>query len=126
MPLYAYTCPGGHLTRRFYSSTKIPKRIHCHKCKRRARRIFAAMVAPSGNFPMTSSAAGVYPGQIEEAERKSREPGMVPIRFSREPETNGDAIFTSRGHRKKYCESQGLHDLDGGIGDPMPLGNRNE
>lgn len=71
---------------------------------------------------MTSSAAGVLPNQIDEATQRSREPGMVPITFDRE----GDAIFTSRKHRKQYCESVGLHDKDGGIGDPMPLGNRNE
>jgi len=122
MPLYAYKCSAGHVTRDFFSSDSIPKSVGCEKCKRRSRRILGAMVAPAGNFPMTSSAAGVYPSQIEEATRKSREPGNVPITFDKE----GDATFTDRKHRKEYCESVGLHDKDGGIGDPMPLGNRNE
>lgn len=108
------------MTRRFYPSNKIPKTVRCEHCTRRARRSLGAMMAPAGNFPMTSSAAGVYPGQIDEAIRKSREPGMVPIEFDGE----GDAIFSSRKHRKDYCESVGLYDKDGGIGDPMPLGNK--
>lgn len=126
MPLYAYECSGGHVTRNFYSFSAIAKIIRCKQCNRRARRILGVFVAPAGNFPMTSSAAGVLPNQMAEAEKRSREPGMVPVEFSRKSETAGDAIFMSRRHRKKYCESIGLHDKDGGIGDPMPLGNRNE
>lgn len=119
MPLYAYECSAAHVTRGFYASDSIPKTVRCEACKRRARRIFACMVAPAGNFPMTSSAAGVAVSQIEEATQLSREPGMVPVEFDKE----GDAIFMSRKHRKDYCESVGLHDKDGGIGDPMPVGN---
>ena len=123
MPLYAFECSTGHITRGFYKWNKIPKTVRCEECDRRARRILACMVAPAGNFPMVSSAAGVAVSQIDEAEKRSQEPGMVPIEFSRETETEGDAIFTSRKHRKEYCESVGLHDKDGGIGDPMPVGN---
>lgn len=122
LPLYAYQCWDGHTTRRFYQSDKIAKTVRCEHCEGRARRVLGCMVAPNGNFPMTSSAAGVYPSQIEEATQRSREPGKVSVEFDRE----GDAIFTDRKHRKEYCESVGLFDKDGGIGDPMPLGNRNE
>lgn len=122
MPLYAYRCPAGHVSRGFYPSPAIPKTTRCERCPKRARRILGALVAPAGNFPMASSAAGVYPSQIEEATHRSQNAGMVPVTFDRE----GDAIFTSRRHRKKYCESVGLFDKDGGIGDPMPLGNREQ
>ena len=121
MPLYAYKCSAGHVSRGFYPSPAIPKTTRCERCTKRARRILGCLVAPAGNFPMTSSAAGVWPSQIDEATLKSRGPGMIPVTFDKE----GDAIFTSRRHRKDYCESVGLHDKDGGIGDPMPVSSQN-
>lgn len=116
MPLYAYICTKEHTTRGIFPWDKIPKRIKCSACGRRARRILACLVAPSGNFPQTSTAAGVAISQIESATKASREPGMIPVEFNSE----GDAILTSRQHRHNYLKSVGLFDKDACYGDPTP------
>lgn len=64
--------------------------------------------------PLASDAVGVNPDQIPEAIEHSRKIG-VPIEFNRD----GQALFTSRGHRKRYCEAIGFVDNDGGYGDPQ-------
>lgn len=61
-----------------------------------------------------SDAAGVHPDQAKEAYDHSVAAG-VPTQFDRE---TGCAIFTSRAHRKKYLRAVGLHDRNGGYGDP--------
>ena len=69
----------------------------------------------SSTWPMNSSAAGCHPDQIGEAHAESVRQG-VPTQFTSE----GDAIFESRSHRKKYCEANGLFDRSGGYGDAQP------
>jgi len=66
-----------------------------------------------GNWPMESDAAGVHPKQIHGAMVEARRRG-VPTSFT----PDGRAIFTSRGHRKKYCEAFGFYDRNAGFGDP--------
>ena len=53
-------------------------------------------------------------GRVAEAEAHAESIG-VPTEFDKE---SGDAIFRSRGHRKRYCRACGFHDKDGGYGDP--------
>lgn len=67
-----------------------------------------------GNWPMYSDAAGVGEDQVEEATKHSREIG-IPTDFT----PDGRAIFTSPGHRKKYCEAIGMFDRNGGYSDPQ-------
>lgn len=75
--------------------------------------------APGGHspacWPMVSEAAGVHPKNIKVAMQHAREHG-VPTEFTED----GRAIFTSRQHRKRYCELPGvnLYDRNGGDGDP--------
>ena len=64
--------------------------------------------------PIHSDAAGVGVDQIAQARKHSEEIG-IPTDFDSE----GRAIFTSRKHRKEYCEAIGLYDKDGGYGDPQ-------
>lgn len=64
--------------------------------------------------PLKSDALGVGLDQIDDAIAHSREIG-VPTDFDRK---TGEAIFRSRGHRKRYCEATGYVDRDGGYGDP--------
>jgi len=66
-----------------------------------------------GQWPMLSDAAGVHPDEIDQARSEALHHG-VPTDFS----PDGRAIFTSRAHRRKYCRSIGMHDNDGGYGDP--------
>ena len=69
----------------------------------------------AGTWPMHSWAAGVHPSQRKEAYDESVRVG-VPTQF----DANGDAIFTSRKHRKDYCKAKGLCDWNAGYGDPEP------
>jgi hypothetical protein len=71
-------------------------------------------VVPSGE--MRSIALGVPPSQVEDAQREAAAVG-VPTEY--DPRT-GEAIFTSRGHRKRLCEKLGYFDRDAGYGDPAP------
>jgi hypothetical protein len=69
----------------------------------------------AGTWPMESDAAGVNPEQAKEAHAHSLKIG-IPTQFNSE---TGAAIFTSRKHRKDYCQAIGLYDRNGGYGDPQ-------
>ena len=66
-----------------------------------------------GNWPMESDAAGVAASQVKEATEHANSIG-IPTNFTEE----GSAIFTSAQHRKDYCRAIGMHDRNGGYGDP--------
>lgn len=68
-----------------------------------------------GNWPMTSYAAGGHPDDIPEMQRIDKEHG-VPTEYT----NDGDPIFTSRKHRKEYCEAHKLFDRNAGYSDPVP------
>ena len=74
-------------------------------------------VGTPGAWPLLSDAAGVAEHQIQEAAQHSRRIG-IPTDFT----PDGRAIFTSRSHRKKYCEAIGLYDRSGGYSDPQRKG----
>jgi len=63
---------------------------------------------------MESDAVGVNPTQRIEAMAHAKKIG-VPTEFNNE----GQAVFTSRMHRKKYCEAIGYFDRNGGYSDPQ-------
>jgi hypothetical protein len=65
-----------------------------------------------GNWPMYSDAAGVHPSQAKQASEDCAAKG-VPTRFDSE----GRAIFESRGHRKAFLRAHGMVDKSGGYGD---------
>lgn len=70
-------------------------------------------------WPMRSDAFGVHPSQAAEAYAESVKAG-VPTEFD---PTTGEAIFRSRGHRKRAVEALSpMYDLDGGYSDPQPRG----
>ena len=68
-----------------------------------------------GNWPMASSACGGHPDEIPEMMAHDKKLGV-----SAEYNTDGDPIFTSKSHRKKYCEAHGIFDRNAGYGDPQP------
>jgi hypothetical protein len=80
------------------------------------QELIDAKKGPDGHrsacWPMASDAAGVNPEQRREAMEAARKAG-VPTEFNRE----GQAIFTSREHRKQYCRLMGWRDRSGGWGD---------
>ena len=66
-------------------------------------------------WPMESYAAGVHPKQIPEM-RKFDKKHEVPTEYS----PDGDPVFRSPTHRRKYCEAHGLFDRNAGLSDPVP------
>lgn len=67
-----------------------------------------------GNWPMTSESAAVHPDQIGEAIAVDKRKG-VPTEYT----SDGSPIFTSRDHRRRYCEAHGFYDKSGGYSDPQ-------
>ena len=65
-------------------------------------------------WPMASDSLGVNPDQAKEAYEESVRQGC-PTQFDSE----GRAILTSPGHRKRYAEANGIYDLNGGYSDPQ-------
>ena len=68
----------------------------------------------SAGWPIVSDAMGVLPMQIAEAKKLDTKLG-VSADYTKE----GQPIFRSQGHRKKFCEAHGVYDLNGGYGDPQ-------
>lgn len=60
-----------------------------------------------------SDRLGVLPSQIPEAMADAKSKG-VKVEFDAE----GTAMWDSRKERKEYCRAYGVHDRDGGYGDP--------
>lgn len=114
MPTYTYVCELEHLTDRVSSMDNARKWVKCLECGKRARRDFGRVIgiAPSSNWPQTSVAMGVQPEQREEATKDARSRG-VPTEFN----LQGDAVFTSRAHRRDFLKAYHAHDHDGGYGD---------
>ncbi|OHB56127.1 MAG: hypothetical protein A2Y07_01250 [Planctomycetes bacterium GWF2_50_10] len=82
--------------------------------KRDFKAEHGGFVNTPGAWPMYSDAAGVGEHQIPEAVEHARAIG-IPTDFT----SDGQAIFTSRAHRKRYCEAIGLFDRSGGYSDPQ-------
>lgn len=67
----------------------------------------------TGTWPIFSDALGCSEGQIPESMKVARQHG-VPTEFT----PDGRAILTSPAHRKAYARLYGIHDRNGGYGDP--------
>lgn len=65
-----------------------------------------------GFKPIHSDSLGVHPRQVAKAQADAAKKG-VPTEFDKK----GRPIFTSRQHRKQYCEAYGYFDRDAGYGD---------
>lgn len=62
--------------------------------------------------PLESDALAVHPDQIAEAREDAARAG-IPTDFT----PDGRPMFTSRGHRARYCKHYGFFDRDGGYSD---------
>jgi hypothetical protein len=71
------------------------------------------------NWPMESDAAGVGVEQVAECSKYVAERG-VPTEFNAE---TGNPVFTSQGHRKRFCQVTGLYDRNASYGDATPRNN---
>ena len=119
MPLYCYTCSVCGATREVQKPMAQSQSLEL--CNVDASVMHRDLCAEQGGYahkpgawPLLSDAAGVAEHQVPEAVEHSRRIG-IPTDFT----PDGRAIFTSRQHRKKYCEAIGLYDRSGGYGDPQ-------
>lgn len=118
MPVYCFKCPKCKSKKEaFREMSQSDKSMVCD-CKAKMNRDHFAEKGPQrygDNWPMVSYAAGVSPDEV---------PAMMEVDRKHGVETNytsdGDPIFTSPKHRKKYCEAHGLYDRNAGLSDPLP------
>lgn len=115
MPLYTFKCSCGHKQTvvRPMSESDLP--VLCEIDGFTMQRDFKADFGKQHHadiWPMASYAAGVSPEEVP-AMMKIDEAAGVKTRYT----PDGDPVFESRGHRKKYLKVHGLHDRNGGYGD---------
>jgi len=118
--IYCFECEHcGHRAELNRPAKDYKKKARCPECKKLMRRNIAIEGAGQGaandNYPMESDAAGVHPDQIKETMAFDRAHG-VPTEYK----PSGNPVFTSRGHRRAYCEAHGLYDRNAGYGDAAP------
>lgn len=101
---------------------EVSKRVYARELKAAMKRVKKhempkATAARIGcaNWPLVSEALSVHPDQVQEAIDSARRKG-VPTEFTK----SGAPIFTSREHRKRYCEAYHFYDRQGGYGDAAP------
>lgn len=120
MPLYMFRCSKcDDVTQKVMPVSQSGKpSIRCGTCGDVAFRDIVSehrgVAHHPGNWPLLSDAAGVHPAQVGEATAEATKVG-VPTNFTED----GRAIFTSAGHRKKFCEAHGLFDRNAGYSDPQ-------
>lgn len=120
MPLYSYRCGEcGRVQHKLMGMQEIhPQYVDCPCGESMAVRSIAEDWRDTvrGGNPwrtgLVSKAAGVAKKQVAEAAAYDAAAG-VPTEY----DARGNAIFTSRSHRKKWCEVHGYVDVDGGYGD---------
>lgn len=61
-----------------------------------------------GNWPQASASMGCLPEEIPQFVDESRKIG-IPIEFTKD----GQAIFTDREHKRKYCQAHRVIDRSG-------------
>lgn len=117
MPTYCYTTNDGLTVEKVYRVGKAPKTVTTFDGTTAFRDIVAEHQGFSdtpGNWPQKSDAVGCHPDQIEDERKRSVAQGC-PTEFT----PDGRRIFTSAGHRKRWCELNGYYDRNGGYGDPQ-------
>ena len=121
--IYCYVCDFCGQNFEFsLPSSEYRKEIFCTTCGKPIRRDLVAehrdFKDTPGSWPMVSDAAGVHPDQAKElAEHVARR--GVPTEIN----ADGNPVFTSREHRKKFCQATGIYDRNAGIGDATPKHN---
>lgn len=119
MPIYIYKCPSCGATKEVrkpmsqFDSAELCD-VDSFVMNRDIQAEHGHVQDTPGNWPMKSDAAGVAASQAQEAMEHADSIG-IPTHFDSE----GTPSFTSREHRKKYCEAIGLYDKSGGYSDPQ-------
>ena len=123
MPVYEFQTTNGEVVELFLSFADHDRRVKDDTIKlddgRTAKTFWNAnskiSTVPSC-YPMTSSAAGVHPGQIKEHMEHLRSKGCGQVDHTK----SGDVIFRDKNQRRQVCEALGLFDRNGGFSDPQP------
>ena len=112
MPLYTFICDRCQMA--VVEKRKVSERdadLRC-RCGRKMARDWVldhrnriSQRAVSGKWPIYSDAAGVDPSQAQEAAEYAKSLG-VPTDYT----PDGQAVFRSPGHRRKYLKAHGLVD----------------
>ena len=115
MPTYLYRSSDGTIHAVVCPIGAAPKRISRDGewCKRDISAEHSGHIDTNANYPMKCEASGVHPHQIAEARNILNVQG-TSADFTRD----GRPIYTSALHRKKCLKAFGLHDRNGGYGDP--------
>ena len=121
MPIYQFQCEQcGERLERIMPVQRFKFHPRCPQC---GQKMFRDVIGEQrgvaslpGTWPMYSDAAGVAPKQVQEARAHSVRIG-IPTDFT----SDGRAVFTSRLHRKRYCEAVGLYDRNAGFSDPKRM-----
>lgn len=119
--IYCYVCPQcDHKQEVNKPMSESREPVSCEKCglimNRDIRSEHSNFHNTPGNYPFESDAAGVGVKQVDEAIKHAIDVG-VPTDFNK---ATGNPIFTSKGHRKEFCEKHGLYDRNAGYSDPKP------
>ena len=69
-----------------------------------------------GTWPMTSAFAGCHPDDIPTERAHDEKNGLTGTQYKRD----GDVVWNSPGHRRRWLESRGMHDRNAGYSDPVP------
>jgi putative FmdB family regulatory protein len=121
MPTYSYECTKcARIVEMVFTVNGRKKEVKC-KCGGRAVKSagldfkdYRYKKLKCWEKPMVSTAAGVHPSQIKEAEAQLAASGVSPEgAFNKD----GDMVFYSRSDRKRKLAAIGMHDRDGGYGD---------
>jgi len=112
VPQFGYVTPdGAYFTREFPSLDHAPRFV-THPWAGRGKRTTPHKPLPvsvkSKGWPIKSSAVGCNPNQVDGFYQRSVDRG-VPTEFDRR---DGDAVFTSPSHQRKYLKSIGFRNLD--------------
>ncbi len=123
MPIYEFKTEDGEVVELVMPFAEYDRRVKDGEIKlddgRKANSYFnsrAGISTVPANYPMTSSAAGVHPGQVKEHMDHLRKMGCGQVDHTKD----GDVIFRDKAQRKKVCEALGLYDRNGGYSDPRP------
>jgi len=120
MPVYAYECVKCEaVTDKFFNVEDFPQSVECEECGGLAEKNLAHdqkgfRQTTCWEKPLKSTAAGVLPDQIPEAERQLE---MAGVDSRGAFDAQGRMVFYSRGDRKQKLKAVGLHDNNGGYGD---------
>lgn len=112
MPLYSYTADDGQtievqgnmLDRRPETIRRSGKAFH----RNPAADHRGHHDTNGAGWPLTSSAVGVHPDQIQEAMASDKRDG-VPVRYNRD----GDVVFQDKAQRDRWMKAKGYFDRNG-------------